>query len=104
MGFGRWKSSGSRIINNTFHHVSQEEFELRFLPAFYEGPLTIEDVLIANNTIYVSGSETKAGDIVNYDPNFVKGLVMQNNLVLKDSAAEEKAAYPQKFEAEEMLV
>merc|ERR1711900_32034 len=46
--FGRWKSSGSRIVNNTFHRVNTEELELRNIGSFYEGPLTIEDVLVEN--------------------------------------------------------
>eukprot|EP01052_Picozoa_sp_SAG31_P017745 SAG31_NODE_1227_length_9239_cov_29.041904_5_plen_632_part_00 len=93
--FGRWKSSASRIINNTFHHVHTEELELHFLPSFFEGPLTIEDVLIANNTFFVHGNAKKASDIVNFDSKFVHGLVLRDNLVFHESTTAQTLAQVQ---------
>jgi len=56
---GRFKSSNALILNNTFRHARELHLELQMIPSFYEGPILINNVTIANNTFYVpKGSST----------------------------------------------
>merc|ERR1712217_655348 len=59
---GRFKSSNSSIVNNTFRHAGMLHIELQMIPSFFEGPVLIDNVTISNNTVYANrGASTNFG-------------------------------------------
>jgi len=52
---GRFKSSDSRIEGNVFRRAAIKSLELSWLPQFFEGPVVLSNVLVANNTIEGEG-------------------------------------------------
>ena len=59
--FARWKSSHSRFERSVWRGNGISEMEIQALPAFYEGPLAIENVTVSNCTFEVgSPIDTKA--------------------------------------------
>ena len=83
--FGRWKSSHSELRGNTFHHFSGTlQLEVQMIPSFYEGPLLITNVTIANNTFFVpAGSPSDASEFIWANTKFTtaSGIVVENNTV-----------------------
>ena len=55
MQFGRFKSSDSVIKDNTFRNAAIGNLELTWLPQFFEGPVELSNVTLANNTIEGEG-------------------------------------------------
>ena len=53
---GRFKSSHSVIEGNTFSHASIKNLELSWLPQFFEGPVILSNVTVANNNIEGEGA------------------------------------------------
>lgn len=56
----------------------------QLLPAFYEGPVSVENVTVANCTFEVLDRKTTVGDVLDKGPACctVKGLVQRGNTVL----------------------
>ena len=82
---GRMKSSESFILNNTFSHFGEPHLELQMIPSFYEGPVLIHNVTIANNTFYAA-----KGSSTNFEKDYVwmntqvqtaSGIVFEGNVV-----------------------
>ncbi len=53
---GRFKSSHSIIQNNTFRNAKIRSLELSWLPQFFEGPVVLRNVTLADNLIEGEGS------------------------------------------------
>jgi len=53
---GRFKSSHSVIEGNTFRNAKIPNLELTWLPQFFEGPVVLENVTVANNVIEGEGT------------------------------------------------
>eukprot|EP01050_Picozoa_sp_SAG11_P017668 SAG11_NODE_2571_length_3211_cov_4.163239_5_plen_187_part_00 len=48
---GRFKSSHSQILGNVFKNAKIPSLELAWLPQFFEGPVMLKNVSVAENTI-----------------------------------------------------
>ncbi len=109
--YGRWKSSHSRLENNTFRGVGVEQLQLQvrqldrtigidrkppgfasyplapvqFLPSYYEGPVAIENVTVLHNSFGVDpASQATIGTILETGPSCceLKGLQQSSNSVV----------------------
>ena len=80
--FGRWKSSNSRIVNNSFSSTSQLHLELQMIPSFYEGPVFVDNVTVSENIFYVpEGTKTTDAKDFIWHANGT-GLVVNDNKVV----------------------
>ena len=59
---GRWKSSNSLIINNTFEYAKLHNLEVCSLPSWFEGPVWITNVTLSDNTFI--GEGTNEQDVI----------------------------------------
>ena len=90
--FGRWKSSNSRIENNTFRGSRSKVLELQMLPSHYESPITISNITIVGNTFEVS-AKTSIDDVFQTGPDCckVQGLVQHGNRLVQEQEQQELA-------------
>jgi hypothetical protein len=54
---GRYKSINSVVSGNTFRNARIPNFEISWLPQFFEGPVIIKNVTMANNVIQNGGAK-----------------------------------------------
>jgi hypothetical protein len=91
--FGRWKSSDSTLSGNIFRGNAQPELEMQLLPQFYEGPISISNVSIINNSFEIGRAcnpKKQAcptmSDLLDSGPSCCKVqnlVVMQNRVVMQ---------------------
>jgi hypothetical protein len=83
--YGRWKSSHSRLENNTFRGVGDAKLQMQMLPSYYEGPIAVSNVTVLNNSFGVNpGSNATIEEVLERGPSccVLKGLVQAGNTVV----------------------